>query len=152
MSDISGAQDAEPGGNAGGDPNEQAMQPQGGPIMAALQRSRQGPQASAPGAGNQADSLMKLKSAIDLIQQSLPGLMAGTPVHTSALRAVTQLSRHLPQGSPTAGVQMTQLRDLMRGVQQNPLLQMLQGMRGGGGAGGGGEQQAPNPSTPMPGA
>jgi hypothetical protein len=152
MSDVYGAQDTEGGGlPPGGEPNAAegaAMQPAGGPVLAALQRQRQGPQVSAPGPGNQADALMKIKSAIDLIQQALPSLPAGTPAHTAALRAVQQMSRHIPQGAPTAGVQMTQLRDLMRGVMQNPILQMLQG-RGGGGQQ---QAQAPMPQTPMPGA
>jgi hypothetical protein len=158
MSDVYGAQ--EPGGGGGPGPGGEpapdeaaAGEQAGGPVLAALQRQRQGPQVSAPGPGNQADALMKIKTAIDMIQAALPGLQSGTPAHTSALRAVQQLSRHIPQGAPTAGVQMTQLRDLMRGVAQNPLLQMLQG-RGGGQAGGGGQQgqQPPNPATPMPGA
>ncbi|HEX3523955.1 MAG TPA: hypothetical protein VHT52_17945 [Stellaceae bacterium] len=162
MSDVNGAQEPAPDAGAGpaaggGEDQGAAMQPAGGPVLAALQRSRQGPQQSAPGPGNQADALMKIKTAIDLIQQALPGLPSGTPSHTAALRAAQQLSRHIPQGAPTAGVQMTQIMDLLRGVQQNPLLQMLQGVRGvgqgQGGQGGGGQQpQAPMPSTPMPGA
>ena len=92
MSDVYGAQ--EPGGGAGGPPpggepppdEAQAMQPAGGPVLAALQRQRQGPQPSAPGPGNQAYALNKIKTAIDMIQSALPGLMSGTPAHTAALR------------------------------------------------------------------
>jgi hypothetical protein len=162
MSDVNGAQDAAPDAGAGpaeggGGQDQGGMQPAGGPVLAALQRARQAPQQSAPGPGNQADALMKIKTAIDLIQQALPGLQSGTPSHTAALRAAQQLSRHIPQGAPTAGVQMTQVMDLLRGIQQSPLIQMLQGVRGigqgqGGQQGGGGQPQAPMPSAPMPGS
>lgn len=80
---------------------------------------------------------------------ALPGLGVGTPVHTAALRAAQQLSRHIGQGSPTAGVQKTMLGDMLQGTVRNALLQKLMGQQGGGGGPG---QQAAMPSTPMPGA
>jgi len=120
----------------------------GGGLLAALRQQQQGPDPSTPGPGNQANSLMMLKNAIDLIQQSLGGLDAGTPPHRDALNALRQLSRHIAQGAPTAGVQQTQLGDLLRMIMRSALLQKLRGQQGGGGQG----QQAPMPSTPLPGA
>jgi hypothetical protein len=96
---------------------------------------------------------MKIKSAIDLLQQSLGGLPAGENSHRDVLNALRQLSRHLPQGSPTVGVQQTQLGDLLRSTMRNAILQKIMGGQGGGGAPGGGQgPQPPMPSTPLPGA
>jgi hypothetical protein len=120
-----------------------------------IARARQGPQPSAPGPGDGANAMSKLMQAVQLIQQAALGLPPGSPLHKDAMRAVTTMSRHLPQGAPTAGVQMTGLRDLMRSVMQSGFLQNIMQQRGGQGApggGGGGAQQPPIPSLPLPGA
>ena len=147
-----------PGGPPAGPPGPQG----GGPILAALARRRQGPQPSAPGMGNQADALMQLKTAVDMITAALPGLDAGSKPHTQAVNALRQLSRILPQGAPTAGVQQTQLQDLLRNTIRNAIMQRLIGNQGGAqappgagdtGAGPAGPTDtAPMPSTPLPGA
>lgn len=101
-----------------------------------------------------------LLQAVGLIQQALPGLQPGTPMHTDALRAATRLSRHANQGTPTAGIQQTQLQDLLRNVIRNALLQRIMAQRGGQGGQpgqppggqGGAQPPAPMPSTPLPGA
>jgi hypothetical protein len=131
-----------PGGPAGG-----------GPIVAALARRQQGPQVSAPGPGDTANSLAMITQAIAMIQQALPGLQSGSPVHTAALRAAQQLSRHVAQGQPTAGLQQTQLMDLLRNLGRN--FQMARSMgqppsRGGPGQPAG--PAPPMPSTPLPGS
>ena len=158
MSDINGAIEPDdagspdagpaPGGPGGGGPPQGG----GGGLLAALRQQQQGPAPSTPGAGNQANSLLMLKNAIDLIQQSLSGLDAGSQPHRDALNALRQLSRHLPQGAPTAGVQQTQMGDLLRTIMRSALLQRLRGQQGGAGQGGPGGPQPPMPSTPLPGA
>jgi hypothetical protein len=125
------------------------------------------PPVSTPGPGNMAQGLMMLKQAVDIIHQALPNLEAGSKPHNDATKALTFISRHLPQGAPTAGVQQTQLGDMMRNLSRNPILQKIMqgqgpqqgaGGAGGGGAGGGQQQQQPGmptqplPSTPLPGA
>ena len=134
------------GGDAPGGANPTAG---GGPVLAALTAQRQGPQMSAPGPGNQADAMMKVKAGMEMIQSALPGLGVGTPVHTAALRALQQLSRHMASGSPTAGVQSTMLQDLLRRTMQSGLMQKVAGQRASGGKEGG---QPPMPSPPMPGS
>lgn len=101
-------------------------------------------------------------NALGMLQQALPGLQPGSPIHRDALRALNSLSRHVSQGAPTAGVQQTQLQDLLRNTVRNALLQKIMGQQGGGPGGPGGPagpsptpgamQQAPMPSTPLPGA
>jgi|SRR5882672_8073 len=129
------------GGPPGGDPS-------GGGLLSALRAQQSGPEQSAPGQGDQANSLLMLKNAIDLIQQALAGLDPGSPPHRDALNALRQLSRHLPQGAPSAGAQQTQLGDILRMIGRSGLLQSLRGRQKGGGGG----PPAPMPSTPLPGA
>lgn len=102
---------------------------------------------------------MMLKQGYELIQAALPGLGSGSKAHAAALSALRGLGRFLPQGAPAAGVQQTQLMDMLRSTARNALMQKLmqQGGPGGGGGGGGpggggGGPQPPMPSTPMPGA
>ena len=130
-------------------------------MMASLVRNQQQPQISAPGPGNTANSMNQLLEAVQKIQNAIQGLQPGTPLHKDALSAVQRLSRHLPQGQPTAGVQMTNARDMIKQVMQSSFLpKILQQLSGGGGrqAGGGdapaGPQpnMAPMPSMPLPGA
>jgi len=97
-------------------------------------------------------------NGLALIQQALPGLQPGSPVHRDALRALNSLSKHVGQGAATAGVQQTQLQDLLKNTVRNALLQKIMGQQaqqqGGGavpGAPAGAMPQAPMPSTPLPG-
>ena len=97
----------------------------------------------------------KLLQAVKLIQQAALGLQPGSPLHKDALNAAQRMSRHLPQGAPTAGVQLTGMKDLLKQIMQGSFLANIMGQRGGqggppGGAAGGG--QAPMPSMPLPGA
>jgi hypothetical protein len=121
--------------------------------VAALARRQQGPQASAPGPGDTANSLAMITQAIAMIQQALPGLQAGSPVHTAALRAAQQLSRHVAQGQPTAGLQQTQLMDLLRNLGRNFMMARTMGQQPpAGGPGQSAGPAPPMPSTPLPGA
>jgi hypothetical protein len=94
----------------------------------------------------------KMLQAVQMIQQAAMGLPPGSPLHRDALKAASSLSRHLPQGAPTQGVQMTGVRDLIRQIAQSGFLQNIMQQMGGGRGGGQQMPQAPNPSTPLPGA
>lgn len=127
----------------------------GGPLLASLAGRQRGSQVSAPGPGDVASSMNMITTAIGMIQQALPGLQPGTPIQQDALKAVQRLSKHVPQGAPTVGVQKTNLEDLLRNLVKNALLQRIMGQRqqqGGGGQQPGAMPQAPMPSTPLPGA
>lgn len=151
-----------PGPGAGGQPGGA---PQGGgPILAALARRMQGPQVSAPGPGDNASSMTMVMNAIGMLNQAIPGLQPGSPIYKDVLKAAQALSRHAPQGTPTAGVQATQLQDLLRNIMKNAMLQRIMAQQRGQPGAGGGDQpagpsplpgaasQAPMPSTPLPGA
>jgi hypothetical protein len=151
-----GSSDTGTGG--GGGPQGLGMTPpsEGGPVLAALQRQQMGAQPSSPGPGNAADSMGKLKIAIDLMQSALHGFDAGSKQYGDILSALKSLSRHLPQAGPSSGLEQTHLIDLLRRGKQNPVLQAISSLMGGGGGGGagggGGSPQPPMPSTPLPGA
>jgi hypothetical protein len=125
--------------------------------MAAFARSRMGPQVSAPGPGNQADSLNLIISAINTLKQAGLGLQPGSKIHSDVFRTISQLSRHLGGAGamgPAAGIQKTMLGDQLRRTIQNQLLSRVQGMMGQGkpGGGPGGGAPPPMPSTPLPGS
>jgi hypothetical protein len=105
--------------------------------------------------------MAQIKAAVDMIQAALPGLGAGTPLHTASLNALRQLSKHLAQGAPTGGVQQTMLQDMLRRTIQNAMFQKILSQRSAQGqeanqdmpAGASPQMaQAPMPSTPLPGA
>lgn len=114
--------------------------------MAALARARGAPQASAPGQGAQAMALQQVKMALDMLQNALPSLGTGSEVHRDVINAVSRLSRHMPQGIPTAGAQQTSVQDLLKNTIRNAMLQRVMANQRGGG------QQPMQPSTPLPGA
>jgi hypothetical protein len=90
--------------------------------------------------------MMQVKSGIDLLTQALPGLGSGTPIYTAVLNALRQVSKHLVQGAPTAGVQQTQLQDLLRGTIQRALFSRMMQQRAAQG-----QQQNPDqPAGPTP--
>jgi hypothetical protein len=105
-----------------------------------------------------------IMNAIAVLQQALPGLLPGSPMHKDVLQATQRLSRHAAQGQPTAGVQQTSLMDMLRALKKNAMLAMImnQQRKTPGGpdpnapAGPspipGAASPAPMPSTPMPGA
>jgi hypothetical protein len=89
---------------------------------------------------------MQVKMALDMLQQALPSLGMGGDVHRDVINAINRLSRHLPQGVPTAGAQQTAAQDMVRNTQRNAMLQRIMAMQGGQGG------QQPQPATPIPGA
>jgi hypothetical protein len=107
-----------------------------------------------------AQGLMMLKQAVDMIHSALPNLDAGSQPHKDAVKALTSITRHLPQGAPTAGVQQTQIGDMLRNTLRNALLQKLMQQRsqpgakpdGGPQSGTPGMPTQPAPSLPLPGA
>jgi len=153
--DVVAGQPAEPDMGGGGAP-QGPPQMGGGPVLAALARNRSGPQVSAPGMGNIAQGLMQMKSAVDMLAATLNMLPTGGQQYKDVLKALQSLSRHLPQGAPVAGVQQTQLGDLLRNTVRNALMQKLMTQQQGGGQQGGaqpgGMPAPPTPSTPLPGA
>ena len=161
-----------PGGAPGGPPGAPPGQPPGdsapqlpgggggpGGDLAAFARSKMGAQVSAPGPGNQADSMNLIIQAIQTLKQAGLGLQPGSKLHSDVFRTISQLSRHLGGAGgmgPAVGIQKTMIGDQLKRTIQNALLQKILGGKGQGGqpgqAGGGGAGGAPMPSTPLPGS
>jgi len=148
-----------PPGAGGGQPPGGPPQPGG--FLSAMARNQMGPQVSAPGAGNQADSMIKIQQAIGLLTTAMQGLPPGQKLHTDVNRAIGALSRHLGATSgPGAGVgaQITSMRDQIREAARAAVLHRIMSMNkqqpgqdqqpAGPGLPGG----APMPSTPLPGS
>ena len=125
-----------------------------------MARNKMGPQVSAPGPGNMADSMTLLNQAIQMIQHAALGLPPGSPLHRDALQSASKLSRHLGgTGSfgAGAGVQKTAWQDHLRQTIRNMMLSRMHSSAAGGSKQGGGDAaqgpaQAPMPSTPLPGS
>jgi hypothetical protein len=113
-----------------------------------------GAQVSAPGPGNQADSMNLIIQAIQTLKQAGLGLQPGSKLHSDVFRTISQLSRHLGGAGamgPAVGIQKTMIGDQLKRTIQNALLQKIMGS-GGQGHPGGGQGGAPMPSTPLPGS
>jgi hypothetical protein len=150
-----------PGGPPGQPPGDSAPMQGGGPggDLAAFARSKMGAQVSAPGPGNQADSMNMIIQAVQMLKQAGLGLQPGSKIHSDVFRTISQLSRHLGGAGgmgPAVGIQKTMIGDQLKRTIQNALLQKILGGQGQGGqpgqAGGGGAGGAPMPSTPLPGS
>jgi hypothetical protein len=106
--------------------------------------------------GLAAKALAQVGEAIRILTLALPNVPPGTPVHKDVLDTIQKLSKHVPAGDQTHGVQMTALADLQRNAQQNQMLQlaMRQGAQPGaaGGAGGAAPGGVPGAGAPPPGA
>lgn len=158
-----GAAPSGPGPGAGGQPPG-APPAGGGPILASLARRMKGPQVSAPGPGDHASSMTMVTNALGMLNAAIPGLPTGSPIYKDVLKAAQSLSRHIGQTTPTAGVQATQLQDLLKNIVKNAMLQRIMGQQKQVPGQSGGDQpsapspipgaaaQAPMPSTPLPGA
>lgn len=108
-----------------------------------------------------AQGMMLLTQAHGLLTQALPNFPAGTAQWKATHRAIGDLGKHMSQGAPGAGVQQTQLGDMLKSVVRNALMQKIMQSRGGGAPGSpgaspggpeGGAPGAPPPSMPLPGA
>jgi len=147
-----------PPGAGGGQPPGGPPQPGG--FLSAMARNQMGPQVSAPGAGNQADSMIKIQQAIGLLTTAMQGLPPGQKLHTDVNRAIGALSRHLGGGMAPggAGAQVTAWRDQLRDTIRNMMLHRIMSQQK---PQAGGDQQPagpglpggpPMPSTPLPGS
>jgi hypothetical protein len=143
---------APPGPPTGAPPGGQPASPGGD--LAAFARSKMGPQVSAPGPGNQADSMNLIIQAIQTLKQAGLGLQPGSKLHSDVFRTISQLSRHLGGAGgmgPAVGIQKTMIGDQLKSTIRNALLQKILGGQGGQGGGQGG-QAPPMPATPLPGS
>lgn len=100
-----------------------------------------------PNRGLQAMGLAQLQVAVRIIERTLPIFGVGTEVGKDVMNALRTLSKHVPAGSGTSGVENTALMGLMNQQRQDaPTISTLRAMQAGGSpsgaAGAGGPAQA----------
>lgn len=89
--------------------------------------------APTPDSGLAADSLSKVRTAVQMLEVALPGLPIGSEPHKKVLSAIQSLSQAVPPSNEVPGVQMTQLAGLQQQAGQSQMLQQLAAAMGQGG-------------------
>lgn len=122
-----------------------------------LGRQQNSPPVTAPGPGNMAQGMMLMTNAHGLLTQALSNFPAGSPQWKDVHKALGMIAKHMSQGAPAAGVQQTQLGDMLKSVVRNALLQKIMQSRSQSPGGAPGEPGSampgvPSPATPLPGA
>jgi hypothetical protein len=109
--------------------------------------------AAAPGPlqGSAVQGMTSLKLGLEALQKALPQLQMGSEVHSSVLKAISDIGKHFAgggaeQGDQSAGIQ--QLVEMMRNAKQQPNMAAM--MPPGGGGGGGPPGGAPPMGGPPP--
>jgi hypothetical protein len=115
-------------------------------------RQTQAAQPTAPGAGNQADSMNQISMATKMLSAALGGLDATNPLFLAVTDALKRLGRHLAKGGPTLGTEQTGFMDMARQTKKNAMLQMIAQQQAQQGGRGGQPQQPGMPQMPLPGA
>lgn len=105
-----------------------------------------------PNKGQEAAGMAKLGLAIRLLESIVPQLGAGTEAGRDVLKALTSLSKHLPPGAVSPGVEKTSLMNMMQSQrQQQPQIAAMRAAMAGGQSPGGqspGGQPGGEPPTP----
>jgi hypothetical protein len=96
-----------------------------------------------------AQGMTQVGMAHALLTKALANFPAGSPQWKDVHRALGMLGKHMASGAPGAGVQQTELGDLLRQTLRGAITQRLMGGRGQGGQM---PQQAPSPTPALPGA
>lgn len=101
--------------------------------------------------GAQAAAAAKIKQALLVLEQELPHLELGSPLHAAVRTSINALAKHIPvTGGEDQAQQASVLRDLaLKRQQQSPLLAALMARQG---AGAGTSPGAGAPTTPPAGA
>ena len=102
--------------------------------------------------GAQATAAAKIKQALLMLEQELPNLDLGSPLHGAVRTSINALAKHIPASAgQDAGQQASMLRDLaLRAKQQSPMLQGLLARRGAAGGPPGAPPSPPAGGMPAP--
>ena len=103
--------------------------------------------APTPNRGLQAAGLAQIVWAVRLLEKALPQIGAGTPPGKDILKAISSLTKHVPAGAASPGMEQTALQGLMQQSKQEA--PQLQAMRAAGGPSAPGTPGGP-PASPAP--
>lgn len=78
--------------------------------------------ASAPQAmaGSQAQAVTAVKVALEALQKALPGLQMGSELHTSVLKSIADISKHIEKEAGDSSSVVQQLAQMARTAQNAP--------------------------------
>jgi hypothetical protein len=100
-------------------------------------RPNMGPVSQPQGmAGNSAIAMVKIHTALKKLQEALPELPMGSPLHIALMKGVESILKHIPPGSDNPQLALMELQQEMRAAaQQQPMaaLNRLFPQPGGGG-------------------
>lgn len=101
-------------------------------------------------AGHQAAGIARLSIAVKVLEETVPLLGVGSDAGKDALKALNTLSKHVPPGSVSPGIEANSAAQLMqRQRQMAPQIAALRAAGAGGQPAGGG---MPPPGMPTPAA
>ena len=93
--------------------------------------------------GQMAGSLAQIGQAVKLLQAVIQNLPIGSPPHKAVMDSISKLSKVVPEGDQTPGIQKTALNTLNQQQQQQaPMMAMLSSMGRPQGMGGEPQQAA----------
>lgn len=97
-----------------------------------------------PNRGLQSKGLTQVQTAVRILEQALPLLGADTEPGKDVMKALTSLSKHIPAGSTSPGVERTGLQQMMQQQRQDqPQQALMKALSQGGGAPGAGAAPPP---------
>ena len=89
-----------------------------------------------PNPGNQSAALSKVKVAVQALQEALPSIPLGTPVHEDVMNSIKSLAKHFEKDAESPALSMQALVQMARAAGQHNQMAALSRM------------QPPSPNTP----
>jgi hypothetical protein len=115
--------------------------PPAAPALAAAKPNLGGPTAPQGNAGNAMAGLGKIKVALQALQDALPSIPMGSPLHTDVLSVAKTLSKHVDQEGQQGGAPVQSLLAMIQQAKQSAPMAALGRMGGG---------APPSPAMPPP--
>lgn len=78
--------------------------------------------------GNTQAALTKVRNALQMLEQALPDVPMGMPMHNDILSAVKNLSKHLAEGAENKGLDIQSLIQATKQTQQGAPMAAMQRM------------------------
>jgi hypothetical protein len=101
------------------------------PALATAKPNLGGPTAPQGNAGNAMAGLGKIKVALQALQDALPSIPMGSPLHTDVLSVAKTLSKHVDQEGQQGGPPVQSMLQMIQQMKQNAPNAALARMGGG---------------------
>ena len=126
-----------------------AQRPAGGlpPSLQGAPGNAGGATQAQPKLGNMAGAADKIKVALQALQEALPAIPMGSPLHTEVLNTIKRLGSKMETGEAQSAPPLQALLQMLRQAPQQNQMAMLARMAPPGGGAGGGAPQMPSPAA-----